>query len=68
MRNQLLIKRNPSNKSWYVLGECLGYWMPISSPKSSRAEAVKWAKLQHLADSDARRESNGALNPSNQLG
>jgi len=67
MKSQLLVKQNPSNKAWYVLGDCCGYWMPISSPMKSKSQALRWAKGQAIADADARREAVGALSKNNQL-
>lgn len=65
--NELIIRQNPKNKSWYVLGECLGYWMPLSNPMKSKDQAIRWAKGQKLVDADARREVSGALSASNQI-
>ena len=65
--NQLIVRQNPKNKSWYVLGECLGYWMPLSEPMKSKAQAIRWAKGQGRADADAKGEVSGALSASNQI-
>ena len=68
MKRQLyIVKQNPRDRAWYVLGECLGYWMPVSGAMKSKSAAERWAEGQHKADSNANHEVNGALSASNQI-
>lgn len=66
MKNKYIVKQNPHNLLWYVLGFC-DLWMPISSGFKSKQKAVRWMKGQHLADADARRLVLGVLDNTKQL-
>ena len=49
-----VVKQNPSDKLWYVLGNVGKYFMPVSSGYKSKAQADAYAKKQPKADAAAK--------------
>jgi hypothetical protein len=62
-RDQYIVKQNPNDKLWYVLGDIDAgsktYWMPVSQGFKSKAQADAYAKKQPMADKAAKKELQG---------
>ena len=55
-----IVRQNPKDKKWYVLGHVGdNQWMPISDPFRGKAQAQKWARSQSKVDVAARGEVGG---------
>jgi hypothetical protein len=67
MKNKYIVKQNPKNALWYVLGDFGKFWMPVSNGYENKEVAVRWMNGQHRADADARRLVSNALDRTKQL-
>ena len=67
MRNKYIVKQNPKNLLWYILGDCGKFLMPVSDGYENKEDAVQWMQGQHRADSDAKVSTLNALDKTKQL-
>lgn len=67
MQNKYIVKQNPKNFLWYVLGDCGKFLMPVSNGYENKEDAVRWMEGQHLADSNARGSISNALDRAKQM-
>lgn len=45
------VAQNPNDSLWYAIGHTGGkHWMPLSDGFKTKAEAVRWNRLQAVAD------------------
>ena len=67
MKNKYIVKQNPNNLFWYVLGDCGKFLMPVSDGYENKENAVQWMKGQHRADSNASGSTSNSLDGMKQL-
>jgi hypothetical protein len=56
MSKDYMIRKNPEDKLWYVLGKIRAqkpYWMVVSNGYKHKTDAAKWMSRQPFADADA---------------
>ena len=61
------VAQHPETGKWYAIGWTGGrYWVPVSSPYDTKAEAVRYAEKAPLVDRSARADL-GQIGPECQL-
>ena len=58
-RNGYKVAQNPTDRNWYVVGDCVGCWIPVSNPYDTKSQAQKHLQLQVKADHAARKLCDG---------